>query len=324
MHIETERVLLRDFRESDLADLHAIFGDVETMRYVEPPYTLEKTRGFLLDFCIAQKKAFAAVHKSSGKMIGYVLFKPYGEPEVYEIGWIFHRDFWRQGYASEICGALLNHAFTEMNVHKIFAEAIDGVRSVGLMKKLGMQLEGVQRSQTRDHDGNWSDLYLYGMLREDCLRSRLQLCCGTKADIDGWMALVSSVADNFPGLETDEAISDHRNTVLKFMSRQNAICVKSGATIAGVMLFSTKRNMICCLAVSPEFRRMGVASLLMDEALSRLDRSRDITVSTFRAEDPLSKAPRALYRKYGFTEGKLLMEFGYPNQELILPAKQEG
>jgi RimJ/RimL family protein N-acetyltransferase len=35
------------------------------------------------------------------------------------------------------------------------------------MKKLGMQLEGVQRSHTKDDDGNWADLYLYGLFKND-------------------------------------------------------------------------------------------------------------------------------------------------------------
>ena len=76
--------------------------------------------------------------------------------------------------------------------------------------------------------------------------------------------------------------------------------------------------MICCLAVSPDYRRRGIASLLMTEALNNLDRNRDITVSTFRENDPKGAAPRALYRKFGFSEGRLLMEFDYPNQEFVL------
>ena len=36
-----------------------------------------------------------------------------------------------------------------------------------LMKKLGMQLEGIQRSQVKDNHGKWADLYFYGMLKED-------------------------------------------------------------------------------------------------------------------------------------------------------------
>ena len=40
------------------------------------------------------------------------------------------------------------------------------------MKKLGMVREGIQRSQTKDNDGNWADLHLYGMLKEDWKQER--------------------------------------------------------------------------------------------------------------------------------------------------------
>ena len=123
---------------------------------------------------------------------------------------------------------------------------------------------------------------------------------------------------NFPGLETEEGLSDYRNTVLKFMKKRQAICVKEDGGIKGVMLFSRGRNMICCLAVSPEFRRRGVASILMDEALRELDRTKEILVSTFRAEDEKGGAPRALYEKYGFVPDALIMEMGYPNQKYVL------
>ena len=66
---------------------------------------------------------------------------------------------------------MIDYAFSELNAHKVFAEAIDAVKSVGLMKKLGMQLEGIQRSQTKDLQGNWVDLYFYGLLEEDWRRN---------------------------------------------------------------------------------------------------------------------------------------------------------
>ena len=53
-----------------------------------------------------------------------------------------------------------------MDAHKIFAETIDTVKSVGLMKKFGMQLEEIQRSQTKDNDGNWADLYYYALFKD--------------------------------------------------------------------------------------------------------------------------------------------------------------
>ena len=166
MHIETPRMVIREFAMDDGDDLQEILGDDETMKNCEPAYTMEKTRAFLQEFCIGKKGAVAAVRKDTGKMVGYILFHEFDEG-VYEMGWIFNRRFWRQGLAFEACRAVLDYAFDRMDAHKIFAEAIDGVKSVNLMKKLGMKPEGVQRSQTKDCSGNWADLYLYGILAED-------------------------------------------------------------------------------------------------------------------------------------------------------------
>ncbi len=152
----------------------------------------------------------------------------------------------------------------------------------------------------------------------------MKLFYGVPEDIEKWMSLVTQVRWNFPGLETQEKLNEHRATVLKFMGKQQAICVKEGNEIAGVMLFSRGHNMICCLAVSPDYRRRGVASMLMDEALRNLDRTKEISVSTFRADDEKGPAPRALYEKYGFVEDSLIEEMDYPNQKYVLhPAGSE-
>lgn len=166
MYIETPRMLIRGFCLDDAADLHEIFGDTETMENCEPAYDPAKTKDFLSSFCISRQGALAAVHKDSNKVIGYILFNEY-EEDLYEIGWIFNRRFWRQGYAYESCKAVIDHAFNECSAHKIFAETIDAVKSVSLMRKLGMQPEGIQRSHTKDTHGNWADLYFYGLLRTE-------------------------------------------------------------------------------------------------------------------------------------------------------------
>ena len=137
---------------------------------------------------------------------------------------------------------------------------------------------------------------------------------GDSSVIDSWMRLVGKVRCNFPGLETEESLDEHRQTVLKFMNKKQALCVIINETVAGVLLFSRSRNMICCLAVDPEHRKQGLASVLMRKALDELDRNREITVSTFRENDDKGKAPRALYRKFGFQEGELTEEFGHPTQ----------
>ncbi len=165
MQIETHRMIIRNYTMDDAKDLYAILGNDEVMKDCEPAYSYEKTSNFLSEFCIGKNAAVAAVHKDSGKMIGYILFHSLSE-SVYEIGWFFNKNYWHQGYAYESCKAVMDYAFDKLDAHKIFAETIDGVKSVGLMKKLGMQLEGIQRSHVKDKDGHWADLYLYGGIKE--------------------------------------------------------------------------------------------------------------------------------------------------------------
>ena len=141
---------------------------------------------------------------------------------------------------------------------------------------------------------------------------------GTLQDIESWMQLVQRVRWNFPGLETEAALDDHRKTVLRFMGENRALCVKETDKVVGVLLISKKHNMICCLAVAPEYRRKGIASALLEKGLSELDRSNDITVTTFRDNDEKGIAPRALYKRFGFAEEKLMVENDYPVQRFVL------
>ena len=146
----------------------------------------------------------------------------------------------------------------------------------------------------------------------------MEAAFGDSSCIDSWMQLVREVSWSFPGLETEESLDEHKQTVLKFMSKKQALCVINQETVVGVLLFSRSRNMICCLAVDPAHRKQGIASILLRKALDELDRSKEITVSTFRENDDKGIAPRALYRKFGFQEGEMTEEFGYPNQVFVL------
>lgn len=152
----------------------------------------------------------------------------------------------------------------------------------------------------------------------------MQLFYGVPEDIEKWMNLIEEVRWNFPSLETQEKQDAHKTAVLQFMEKRQAVCVKEEAEIAGVLLFSREHNMICCLAVAPQYRRRGAATMLMNEALANLDRTKEITVSTFRADDENGVAPRALYEQFGFVPDALIEEFGYPNQKFVLfPAGAE-
>lgn len=170
LSIETPRLTLRTFTMEDFDALWEIFGDPVVMEHVAP-YTEEETREFLRTFCVERDPpgACAAVRKEDGRLIGYLLCKQIDEPGIYELGWIFRRDVWRQGYAYEAVSALMDHLFRVRGVHKVMAETEDAVRSLGLMKKLGLRHEGLFRKHCLVQGGRWLDLYWCGLLREDYL-----------------------------------------------------------------------------------------------------------------------------------------------------------
>lgn len=166
MYIETQRMIVRDFVFDDAQDLYEILGNEETMHYLEPAYDFEKTKAFLTSFCINRKGAVAAICKENNKLIGYILFNKQAE-DLYEIGWIFNHKFLRQGYAYESCKAVIDYAFKELHAYKIFAETMDMIKSVPLMKKLGMQMENQQCSHCNEYQIDKNKLVVYELVKQD-------------------------------------------------------------------------------------------------------------------------------------------------------------
>lgn len=149
-------------------------------------------------------------------------------------------------------------------------------------------------------------------------KSDAKIELGTKQDIDSWMSLVEKVKDAFPGLETEQALKEHRNTVLDFMDRDAAVCAKEQGNIVGVLLFSSENNVLCFLAVDPEHRRQHIAEKMVSYMLTKMDPQRNISVTTYREGVSEGIAVRAFYKRIGFCEGSLTEEFGSAVQEFVL------
>lgn len=143
----------------------------------------------------------------------------------------------------------------------------------------------------------------------------------TLENLESWMELVSLLRSNFPGLETQQELDGYRKTVEKNINRKSAVCVLDGGIVVGFLLFSTKENMLCHMGVHPRYRRGKIASKMIEIMLENLDRSRDITVITFREGDDKGTAARALYKSFGFEEGELCFDMNYPEQKFILRAR---
>lgn len=73
----------------------------------------------------------------------------------------------------------------------------------------------------------------------------MEIRIANECDIDDWMNLVSKVKNSFPGLETKEALDEHRDTVLDFIRNESAICARIEDKTVGVLLFSKDNSMLC-------------------------------------------------------------------------------
>lgn len=146
--IETERLVLREWRDSDLEafDKHCNtepvmrwLGGVKTAdeyRIVHERLTMwQEERGFT--FWVVERKADGAFLGFCGlKRADGVSDAIFGEMEI---GWRLREDAWGQGYAKEAASATLDFAFDELRVDRVIAITFNkNEASWGLMKKLGM------------------------------------------------------------------------------------------------------------------------------------------------------------------------------------------
>ena len=101
---------IRDYTTEDAVALHRILSDEETMRYIEPPFTLEQTERFLREHI--GKRSVYALTDQHDRLIGHIIFHPYDD-DRYEIGWIISRDHWNKGIATKVTHALCAKAYEE-------------------------------------------------------------------------------------------------------------------------------------------------------------------------------------------------------------------
>jgi RimJ/RimL family protein N-acetyltransferase len=148
--LETERLLLRRFTESDDANLHDLDGDPEVMRFVNggKPVSRDVIREETLPRFLRAYERFegfgvwAAIERSTGKFVGWFEFYPRKDavPEEVELGYRLRRSAWGKGYATEGSRALIRKGFTELGVQRVVAETMAvNAASRRVMEKAGLK-----------------------------------------------------------------------------------------------------------------------------------------------------------------------------------------
>jgi RimJ/RimL family protein N-acetyltransferase len=173
--LSTQRLILRGWRESDLAPWAGMNGDPEVRQYLGPLLTFEQALAWVLDFQDDLDRygyGFWALEvRESGEFIGFTGLGTVDEDMPYagvELGWRLARPAWGHGYATEAARAALEHGFGTMGLPEIVAVTMArNLRSQAVMRRIGMTTDPAEDFDDPDVDeGPLRRHVLYRKLRD--------------------------------------------------------------------------------------------------------------------------------------------------------------
>lgn len=155
MILQTERLILRAWREDDAEDLYEYASDPE----IGPPagwlpHTSVENSREIIRTVLSAPETYAVCLKKNGKPIGSVGLHRRDLAESddeYELGYCIGKQFWGQGLIPEASQELLRYAFEELGMRRVWCGHYDGnTKSRRVMEKLGFvyhhTTEGIELS----------------------------------------------------------------------------------------------------------------------------------------------------------------------------------
>jgi RimJ/RimL family protein N-acetyltransferase len=158
--ISTERLIMRGWRESDLAPWAAMNADPEVRQYLGPLLTFEQASAWVLTFQDDLDRygfGFWAVEvRASGEFIGFTGLGTADEEMPVtgvDIGWRLARPAWGRGYATEAALAALEYGFDILGLPEIVAVTMArNLRSQAVMRRIGMTSDPAEDFDDLDVD----------------------------------------------------------------------------------------------------------------------------------------------------------------------------
>jgi [ribosomal protein S5]-alanine N-acetyltransferase len=172
--LQTTRLLLRPFTESDADAIYALQSNAHVMRYWNtPPWTNRSQANAFIATCRKMEEdgsgaRFAIETRDqhaffgSGSMFGWnPVYRSLG------IGYCFAQPAWGKGYATEAMHAMLRWAYDSLDLNRVETELdTRNAASARVLEKLGFEREGLKR-EVCIVSGEVSDSWIYGLLRWD-------------------------------------------------------------------------------------------------------------------------------------------------------------
>ena len=175
MELKTKRLTLRPVQLGDEKEIHEYAGDKEiTMMFWLPNDSFEETAEFVkrnaADWGSSDQLDYEFVIVYEGRIIGGCdADLSHSEDHSYAtLGWIINKNYRKQGFASEAAAALLDFAFTNLSINKVYAQCdCKNAASFGVMKKIGMTLVDDKGTRTYPKTGITSGEFTCLITREE-------------------------------------------------------------------------------------------------------------------------------------------------------------
>lgn len=171
--IKTERLLLRQFVESDIVNVHKGLSDPEIIKYYGVSYkTLEDTKEQMKFFADLEKENMGiwwAICSLDNKIFYGAggLSSLSQEHKKAEIGFWLLTEFWGQGIMTEVMPIICKYGFENLGLHRIegFVES-DNLNCKNAMKKLDFNHEGTMKD-CEIKNGKFISLDIYARLKDE-------------------------------------------------------------------------------------------------------------------------------------------------------------
>ncbi|MDF2949387.1 MAG: guaA3 [Sedimentibacter sp.] len=145
MILETKRLYLREMNQSDFPALCKILQDKDVMYAYEHAFDNDEAQQWLDKQIVRYKDngfgLWAVILKETDEMIGQcgLTIQEYNNKEAIEIGYLFQKDFWHNGYATEAAIACKEYAFVTLGVDEVVSIIRDtNIASQNVAKRNGM------------------------------------------------------------------------------------------------------------------------------------------------------------------------------------------
>lgn len=171
--LETERLILREWRDEDLNDLVEGLNNLNVSRwlaFVPFPYTTEDAKKYIEKTKNSNDYEFAIVLKSENKVIGNVTLNSISKLHGTAGGGIWiNENYHGHGYGIEAFNKRIDFAFNHLELRRIENGYFDGNEaSKKMQEKLGYKYEGCRRKKFISlATGNVEDEHINGLLREE-------------------------------------------------------------------------------------------------------------------------------------------------------------